>query len=134
MNAPDLALIGFVAIIVIILAFAFLVLWHIVAGTIKLDGLIAELDPAQPELFGKASLSRFQFLIFTFVVAGLFLLLSIETGAFVTVPGDVLGLLGISGGTFVVSKAMSGQAAPRRMLGRAAPKTERVSGGFDRAR
>ena len=80
------------------------------AGTIKLDGLIAELDPAKPSDYGKASLSRFQFLLFTFVVAGLFLLLSIETGAFVNVPGDVLGLIGISSGTFVVSKAVSNQA------------------------
>jgi hypothetical protein len=31
----------------------------------------------------KASLSRFQFLLFTFVIAGLFLLLSIEAGTFV---------------------------------------------------
>ena len=50
------------------------------------------------------------FLLFTFVVAGLFLPLSIETGAFVHVPGDVLGLMGISSGTFVVSKAVSNQA------------------------
>ena len=47
MKAPDLALIGFVAIIIIILAFAAVVLWQVLAGTIKLDGLIAELDPAQ---------------------------------------------------------------------------------------
>jgi len=88
MKAPDLALIGFVAIIIIILAFAAVVLWQVWAGTIKLDGLIAELDPARPADYGKASLSRFQFLLFTFVVAGLFLLLSIETGAFIHVPGD----------------------------------------------
>src|SRR6266508_6324857 len=113
MNAPHLALIGFIAIIVVILAFASVVLWFIISGTIKLEGLIAELDPANPETFGKASLSRFQFLIFTFVVAGLFLLLSIETGAFVKMPGDVLGLIGISGGTFIVSKAMSNQAASK---------------------
>jgi hypothetical protein len=110
MKAPDLALIGFVAIIIIILAFAAVVLWQVWAGTIKLDGLIAELDPARPADYGKASLSRFQCLLFTFVVAGLFLLLSIETGAFIHVPGDVLGLIGISSGTFVVSKAVSNQA------------------------
>jgi hypothetical protein len=110
MKAPDLALIGFVAIIIIILAFAAVVLWQVWAGTIKLDGLIAELDPARPADYGKASLSRFQFLLFTFVVAGLFLLLSIETGAFIHVPCDVLGLIGISSGTFVVSKAVSNQA------------------------
>jgi len=57
MNAPDLALIGFVAIVAIILAFAAIVLWHVLWGTIKLDGLIAELNPASPDNFGKASLS-----------------------------------------------------------------------------
>lgn len=54
----------------------------------------------------KASLSRFQFLIFTFVIAGLFLLLSIEAGTFVEIPTNVLGLLGISGGNYLVSKAV----------------------------
>jgi hypothetical protein len=53
MKAPDLALIGFVAIIIIILAFAAVVLWQVWAGTIKLDGLIAELDPARPADYGK---------------------------------------------------------------------------------
>jgi hypothetical protein len=59
------------------------------------------------QLYGKASLSRFQFLIFTFVIAGLYLLLSIEAGTFVDIPNNVLGLLGISGGSFLVSKGMS---------------------------
>jgi hypothetical protein len=114
MNASDLALIGFGVVMAIILAFAIVVLWRIFVGAISLDGLIAELDPARPDDFGKASLSRFQFLIFTFVVAGLFLLLSIETGSFVSIPTDVLGLLGISGGTFVVSKAVSNQATAKK--------------------
>ncbi len=61
----------------------------------------------KPASYGKASLSRFQFLIFTFIIGGLYLLLSIEAGTFVEIPTNVLGLLGISGGSYLVSKAMS---------------------------
>jgi hypothetical protein len=44
--------------------------------------------------------------IFTFVVAGLFLLLSIEAGTFVDIPTNVLALLGISGGSYLVAKGV----------------------------
>ena len=103
----DIAVLGFVAFSVIILAFAAAVLWQIGSGQIELVGLISEPPgPNDTSPIGKASLSRFQFLIFTFVIAGLFLMLCIETGGFVEIPVTVLGLLGISGGTFVVSKAV----------------------------
>jgi len=55
----------------------------------------------------KASLSRFQFLIFTFVIAGLYLLLSIEAGTFVDIR-TMCSPARISGGSFLVSKGMSG--------------------------
>jgi len=109
MGTSSLALIGFAVILAIILAFALVILWWVVTGKISLDGLIAEADPANPGVVGKASLSRFQFLLFTFVVAGLFLLLSIEAGTFIEIPGNVLGLLGISSGSYVVSKVISKQ-------------------------
>jgi len=103
----DIAVLGFIAFSVIILAFAAAVLWQLATGTIRLGGLISEpLQPGEPGPYGKASLSRFQFLIFTFVIAGLFLMLCIETGGFVEIPPNVLGLLGISGGGFIVSKAV----------------------------
>jgi len=54
----------------------------------------------------KASLSRLQFLVFTFVIAGLYLMLSIQAATFVDIPTNVLGLLGVSAGSYVVSKAM----------------------------
>ena len=115
MTTSVLALIGFAVILAIILAYALVVLWWIVDGKISLAGLIAEIDPTPPGggggsvggSGGKASLSRFQFLLFTFVVAGLFLLLSIEAGTFVEIPANVLGLLGISGGSYLVSKVIS---------------------------
>lgn len=127
-----LAYIVGIAVVVIILGFAAVVVWRLITTKGVLDGLIAE--PTDAELVtaitdalkganpaaspsevaaairsgaAKASLSRFQFLIFTFVVAGLFLLLSIEAGAFVEVPPTVLGLIGLSGGSFVISKGIS---------------------------
>lgn len=73
-------------------------------GTINLALLVSEKD-------GTASLSRFQFLIFTFVIAISLLLLVLEKieskdYAFPTVDSGVLTLLGISGGSYVVSKGI----------------------------
>jgi hypothetical protein len=97
----------------ILLGFAALILWKVYDNQISLVGLLSE--PAGPD-GPKASLSRFQFLIFTFVIAGLYLLLSIEAGTFVDIPTNVLGLLGISGGSFLISKAVNtakeGSGAP----------------------
>lgn len=84
----------------------FLILTLYKLSTVDLSGLICELDGK------KASLSRFQFLIFTFVVAGVFVVLCLDSGTFVEIPGEVLGLIGVSGGSFVVSKGISkGKAA-----------------------
>lgn len=93
-----------IALIVIIMGAAAVTLWLIATGRIDIKNLLEEADSQ------KASLSRFQFLIFTFVVAGLFLLLSIESGTFVTVPDSVLMLIGISAGSYVVSKGISAGA------------------------
>lgn len=106
MTPQNISLISFAIFSLVILLFAFVVLWKIWDNDISLGGLLAEPpEPGAPAGTGKASLSRFQFLIFTFVIAGLFLLLSIEAGGFVQIPNNVLALLGISGGTYVVSKA-----------------------------
>lgn len=59
-----------------------------------------------PATTGKASLSRFQLLLFTFAIVGLFLALSLESGKFIDIPNQVLGLLGISGGSYVLSKGI----------------------------
>ena len=69
MTASNLALYSFIILAGILLAFAFLVLWKIFRGDIALDDLLSE--PPAPGQSGppKASLSRFQFLIFTFVIA-----------------------------------------------------------------
>jgi hypothetical protein len=108
-NPQNIALYSFVVISAILLLFAALVLWKIYNDEIDLKGLLTD-----PGADGKASLSRFQFLIFTFVIAGLFLLLSIEAGTFVDVPNNVLVLLGISGGSYLIAKGMpSKDASPK---------------------
>jgi hypothetical protein len=113
MNAQLISLVSLAVFAVIVLLFALMVLWKIFNDEISLRGLLAEPADAPTEstrrapVYGKASLARFQFLIFTFVIAGLYLLLSIEAGTFVDIPNNVLGLLGISGGSFLVSKGMS---------------------------
>ena len=98
---------GFVAISIILLGFAALVLWKLFHDPAALAGLLSEPQAPEDTSPPKASLSRFQFLIFTFVIAGLYLLLCIEAGTLIEIPGNVLALLGISGGTYVVSKTVS---------------------------
>ncbi len=78
------------------------ILWLILSGRIKLDRLISDPD-------GTASLARFQFLVFTFVIATSFLLVVVgqQPPAFPDpIPPEVLVLLGISGGSYVVSKGI----------------------------
>lgn len=92
---------------VLIAAFALAIIYKMLRGDINLMYLIAGAD-------GDASLSRFQFLIFTFVIAlGLFLIIlsSTPSPAFpTTIPGGILALLGISGGSYVTSKAVDSNA------------------------
>ena len=87
---------GFVAVVFLAGAFA-IVLWKMYRGGIDLQYLISEEN-------GQASLSRFQFLIFTFVVAMGLLVVILKSGTFPAIGSDVLGLLGISGGSYVASK------------------------------
>jgi uncharacterized BrkB/YihY/UPF0761 family membrane protein len=79
-----------------------LILWRIATGEIELNKLLQDEEK-------KASLSRFQFLIFTFVIAmSLYLVIvSASPPAFPKeIPGEIFALLGISGGTYVVSKGV----------------------------
>jgi len=127
-KASDNAVLGFLAVTTIIIAFAGIVLWKMVSGEIDLSHIVSE-----PEKYddagnktagsGKTSLSRFQFLLFTFVTAGLFLMLSIEAGAFVNIPSNVLGLIGISSGSYVISKAVGQQTGNNATQNQEKPKT-----------
>jgi phosphoglycerol transferase MdoB-like AlkP superfamily enzyme len=88
---------------IVFLGFAAVVLWKLYH--MDLSHLVCELDDTKGAR--KASLSRFQFLLFTFVIAGAYLALCLEAKTFVDVPAGALGLIGISGGSFVLSKGLS---------------------------
>jgi hypothetical protein len=115
---------------IVVLGMAFAVLIALYTGRIDLKYLLAEPaapdalaaaqalpaadgsaaaaahPPARPPETVKASLSRFQFLIFTFVIAGVYLVLSLEAGRFVDIPANVVWLMGLSGGTYALSKGI----------------------------
>ena len=98
--------------VVFVAAMAGIVLLKMWTGAIDLTGLLSEpgatLDGSRPGTAGpgKASMSRLQLLLFTFVIVGLYVTLSFEAGEMVAIPNQVLGLLGISGGSYVVSKGI----------------------------
>jgi uncharacterized BrkB/YihY/UPF0761 family membrane protein len=80
---------------------AVMILIKIWKGDIDLNYIISDEN-------GWASLSRFQFLIFTFVVAmSLFYLIVANTPPkYPIIPNEILALLGISGGSYVLSKGI----------------------------
>lgn len=81
-------------------------LWRLAKGQINLTGLIDE------DTGAKASLSRFQALVFTFVVAIGIILILFETKKFPEeIPWSLLVLLGGSLGTYLLSKKI-GQDSP----------------------
>jgi len=91
-----------------LLAIIIVIILKMVSGTIDLGTLLSESGN------NKASLSRLQFLIFTFVIAGLYLILSLEAGQLIDVPSSALGLLGISGGSYIVSKGIAAGKGPSK--------------------
>ena len=93
---------GFVLCAFVGLLGATIIIW-IWQGKIDLSALISESN-------GQASMSRFQLLIFTFVIAiGLYELieLRVNTTGFPDIPNGVLTLLGISASTYAVGKGIS---------------------------
>jgi hypothetical protein len=78
---------------------ALLVIWKIIRGDINLDLLISEKT-------GEASMSRFQLLVFSFIVGLSFFFIVMTSKSLPDVPGGVLGLLGISASSYTVSKAI----------------------------
>lgn len=108
-NFHFLALVMGWIVTILVAAFALAIIIKMIKGDINLEFLIADAE-------GSASLSRFQFLIFTFVIAlGLFLII-LSTHPYPafppTIPGGILALLGISGGSYVTSKAVDANAKP----------------------
>jgi hypothetical protein len=87
--------------LVLTFLFGMVIIVDIIRGNIDLSTLLTE--------DGKASMSRFQLLIFTFVIAlSIFLMVaSNPSGAkFPEIPSNVLALLGISASTYAVSKGI----------------------------
>ena len=88
------------ACLILIFLIGLVVLIKIMSGKIPLDYLLEEHG-------GGASMSRFQLLIFTFVVALSLLLIVVSKGDFPKdIPTNVLLLVGISGSTYGVSKGI----------------------------
>jgi hypothetical protein len=75
------------------------VLVDIIRNKINLSEMLEELS-------GGASMSRFQLLIFTFVIAFSFFVIVADQGKFPDIPINVLALLGISASTYAVSKGL----------------------------
>ncbi len=114
-------IVGYLAITLIGL-FGFVILWRIHKGKIDISKLISEAD-------GAASLSRFQFLIFTFVISLSLLLIIIgakDGPQFPeSIPAGIYALLGISAGSYVVSKGIQkGAENPATPDDRVSPNNE----------
>jgi hypothetical protein len=92
--------------LVITFLFGFMVLAAIASGKINISRILDE-KGANGTTGGGASMSRFQLLIFTFVIALSLFLIVVSTGNFPQkIPPEVLTLLGISATTYAVSKGI----------------------------
>jgi len=88
------------ALLVLTFMFGMVILVEIIRGNIDLSALLSESGKG-------ASMSRFQLLIFTFVIAlSLFLMVAENGTKFPDIPANVLTLLGISASTYAVSKGI----------------------------
>lgn len=88
--------------LIITFLFGFMILAGIASGTIDISKILEEKGATG------ASMSRFQLLIFTFVIAISLFLIVVNTGEFPKqIPPEVLTLLGISATTYAVSKGIT---------------------------
>jgi hypothetical protein len=107
-----------IALAALIISFAVVIIIKLFTDKIDLRWLLAEpagpiqpgAHPDEPGTQPKASISRFQFLIFTFVIAGVYLVLCLESGRFVEIPENVILLLGVSGTSYAASKGIKAAA------------------------
>lgn len=92
--------------LVITFLFGFMILAGIASNKIDISRILEEKGP-NPETSGGASMSRFQLLIFTFVISISVFLIVVRTGNFpANMPPEILTLLGISATTYAVSKGI----------------------------
>ncbi len=93
--------IGYV-ILILLFFLGLIVLFAMASGRIDLSLLLTESG-------GGASMSRFQLLIFTFLIAFSLFLMIVSSGTpmkFPAIPPEILTLLGISASTYAVSKGI----------------------------
>jgi uncharacterized membrane protein YgcG len=90
------------AMLLLFLIFGFLVVTAIATNKIDISSLLAEGTGDT----SKASMSRFQLLIFTFVIGMSFFLVVLCECKIPEIPNQVLTLLGISASTYGVSKGI----------------------------
>lgn len=91
--------------LIITFLLGFMILAAIASGKIDISRILEEKSAAGGT--GTASMSRFQLLIFTFVIALSLFLIVVNTGKFPDkIPPEVLTLLGISATTYAVSKGI----------------------------
>lgn len=76
-----------------------MVLLDIIRNKINLSEMLEEMS-------GGASMSRFQLLVFTLVIAYSFFLIVASQSKFPEIPNNVLALLGVSASTYAVSKGL----------------------------
>lgn len=96
--------------LVITFLFGFMILAAIASNQIDISKILQE-KGANDATAGGASMSRFQLLIFTFVIAlSLFLIVVYNHDFPKTIPPEILTLLGISATTYAVSKGIQAQA------------------------
>jgi hypothetical protein len=83
----DLAMLVAIVLSIILLGFGAVILGMIMTGQIDLSDILVESNENGSK---KASLSRLQFLIFSFVIAGLYLVICVESGTFVDAAGVLI--------------------------------------------
>jgi hypothetical protein len=111
---------GYFALLIVFL-FGVIVLAEMAAGRIDLSQLLGEHT-------GKASMSRFQLLIFTLVIALSFVLVVATKNEMPEISSQVLLLLGISGSTYAVSKGIQATTSEGG-AGPAPAATDKKAGG-----
>jgi hypothetical protein len=113
--------------LVITFLFGFMILVGIASNKIDISRILEE-KGAPGTTTGAASMSRFQLLIFTFVIALSLFLIVVNTGNFPrTIPPEILTLLGISATTYAVSKGIqAGSQSNGRLNNGAAPPNPRA--------
>jgi hypothetical protein len=87
--------------LIMLFLFGFMILAGIASGKIDISQILAEKGSSG------ASMSRFQLMIFTFVIALSLFLIVVSKGDFPTqIPNQILELLGISAATYGVGKGI----------------------------